>query len=137
MPPTQRLSSPPWKGRELTIALRIGVAAIALLISTAYLGKLLASLLGWGRLLGILAVAEVCFVPYYFRRAHQLNQQPTPHRPPDCNGAVNMSAYMRVSQYFKFSDKYLCPWFCGAPMQSIKHGNVLELLAYGFWYSTM
>jgi len=29
---------------------------------------------------------------------------------------------------------YLAQWFCNAPFESIKRGNVEEMLTYGFFY---
>jgi hypothetical protein len=128
---------PTYKARERGIALRMAAAFLACIVVASLAGVGLVRVLGWKICLAAYAVAELWFVRHYHRRARELNQQPTPHKPAGCDGAANSAAYMRLSQYFKFSDKYLSPWFLGAPMEAIKRENVLDLLAYGFWYSTM
>ena len=52
---------------------------------------------------------------YHFKRFLDLNSQ--------------MSDFVDIKAYLSL-------WFMGAPFEHIRHGNVAELMVYGFWYRT-
>jgi hypothetical protein len=63
-----------------------------------------------------------------------LSYQPIKHRPLSHDP---ISALQRTLQHLYDSGadirEYLSIWFHGAPVESIKRGNVRDLIAYAFW----
>ncbi|GBF97461.1 hypothetical protein Rsub_10384 [Raphidocelis subcapitata] len=79
---------------------------------------------------------EVAFVFVWVDKLHRFSAQPPEQQPSGHDGVAVALRFKGLRKYFAFSDRYLKLWFRDADKSLIRRGNVLELLSYGFWYST-
>ena len=125
-----------WAGTLLHV--RVVVALVALVAAGAYalIAALPLLLPPWA--LAAYLARELAFVGFYAARARELNQQPEHEHLPDGHDAQEvMAAFMRQVKFFKITKGYVEPWFNNAPLDSVLQGNMLELLAYGFFYKSV
>jgi hypothetical protein len=100
-----------------------------------------AALLALPRLWPLWAAAEAGFLLLWLARKRALDRVPAQHYTgPDGHCALDtIRRFHRSLPLISESiDSYglVRPWFHGAPVESIRRGNVRELLAYGFGYRT-
>lgn len=80
---------------------------------------------------------EAAFVLVYWQKHKQVNQQPACHEPAGHDPKPVIKSFLRHLTQVESPQDYLSPWFLGAPMASIKRGNVEEMFAYAFWYRSL
>lgn len=97
-------------------------------------------------LLGLLltiAAVEGLFWIFHIWRYQQLNKLPEKQEPSNHDGWGQFHKFIEMCES-RLGDgvmavdikEYISIWFRGAPFDSIKKDNVMELLSYGFWYKT-
>ncbi|GBF97999.1 hypothetical protein Rsub_11110 [Raphidocelis subcapitata] len=121
--------------RSSRVALRAAVGTALFLAAAAALAASAARAAPAWQLAAAWAAAEVVFAFAVARHARRVGAVPEAHAPHRHDGAATARRFMEAQRYFKFTETYLDGWFRGAPLSSIKKGNLRELLAYGMWYS--
>ena len=84
---------------------------------------------------------ETAFYLFVWRpRYRKFNEQPKKHEPQEFDADALFARFMRfineLPQGVDFQG-YLRGWFQGARWEDIKRDNVVEFVAYGFWYRTL
>ena len=119
--------------------------AIALVTFSALAWLAVATLVAlWPYKLRIAAAVLVLETAFHFLvwrpRYHKFNVAPELHEPADFDADQLFARFMRfvneLPQGVDFQG-YLRGWFLGARWEDIKRDNVVEFMAYGFWYRTL
>ena len=125
-----------WAGTLLHVRVVATLVAIVAAGCYALVAALPLLLTPWA--LAAYLALELAFVGFYVARARELNQQPEHEHLPDGHDAQEvMAAFMRQVKFFKMTKEYVEPWFNNSPISSVLQGNMLELLAYGFFYKSV
>lgn len=85
-------------------------------------------------------LTPTCYRCYYLSAYQEHNRIPKPCRPKgftDADGKRLWRRFIALAQALPDGinpQEYLSQWFCNAPFEAIKRGNVEEMLTYGFFY---
>ncbi|CAD7697232.1 unnamed protein product [Ostreobium quekettii] len=121
--------------RALTAALIVTAGFIGLILLVA--GVLLC-IGGVQGLVKAIAAVEIVFFVFHKFRYWRLNAQPDQYEPDGHDGWLHFCRFIRIVEASDKSmldiNSYISVWFRGAPIESIKSENVMDLLTYGFYY---
>lgn len=118
------------------------LAAVA--VAIAFVASAIIAFRGrWVLFLTLWLASEGVFWAWFTRHCAELDRQPVPHRPHTNDPILHFKRLVAHSKFFKFTcrramdwNAYVSKWFKDTPANHVRLGNLQEMLAYGFFYST-